>query len=188
MFEYVVVSAPHSGTRFTLQFLQLLGVKPVRREHVNIRTYSKEALAEAPIEPSTRLIIPQRDPGNVWISNNQRRTHFESQPHYKPISVVTPLERIVGQYERLRNLMEMYPDQYRLMPIDVEIPSDYWRDLTTFLTIPHERMCDSDVLSWIHKWPKVGAWDYKYSNIAIPPEVEEIRKEWGYSRNNNFYG
>ncbi len=177
MFKYKVVSVPHTGTRFTLEFLKLLQVSPITREHIIERDYG---LSVVDVPENVRMVIPRRDPGRTYISRCQRRAHYQDQPHYERTNDGTPLSKLLAQYERLENLLSKYSNQCMILPIDKPIPSDFWREFSNFLTIPHENFCDADVLTYIKEWKKVGAFEYKYPNVEVSPEIEAIREKWGY--------
>lgn len=176
--QYKVVSVPHTGTRFTMRFLQLLEISPTRN-HVNPQDYALDIALDIPKD--LRMVIPRRDPGSTYISRKQRRAHYENQPHYRRTNNGTPLTNMLGQIERLERLLKEYGDQCFILPVDTPLHRHFWRNLTQFLEIPHGRMANASVLDFIHKWEKIGHFEYKYPNAEVPPEIEAIRERWGYS-------
>ncbi len=182
MLEVKVVSVPHSGTRFTMEFMQALRTDPVR-EHVNPRSFSEEALANREnFPPTLRMVMPVRDPGKIWVSRNQRRdAYYQNNGGDRPIEdYLKVLEQLLGQFERYDNTLAMYPELCMQFPIDKPIHGGYWTTLASFLGVRHDVMLAGDIMSFVHAWKPVGAFDYQFENKEIPPEIEAQQQRWGY--------
>lgn len=142
-----------------MKLLTLLGCEN-RCMHVITGMYYPEKL------PGKKIVIPVRDPGAVWISHYQRRLKDKVS--------------FTDQYKRLQEVMRIYPTM--LMPVDTPIKPIWFIDTELFLGINHEAWHQPEVLAFLHEWPMVGKIEYERDPPGpIPPEVEWLRKKWGYN-------
>jgi hypothetical protein len=162
MFNYRIVSVPTTGTRFTAALLNMLKVD-CKRSHVTEKDYGLDVID---VPANERMVIPWRDPGNVYISRCQRRETVEA-----------PLSLLLGQYERMENMLALYPKQCMILPIDKPLAPNYWQEFTKFLNANWT----GQAVRYIQAWRKVGAFDYRYTNKEVPAEIQAIRERWGYA-------
>ncbi len=143
-----------------------------------------------PSTPGWKLLVPQRDPGNVWLSHHYRH-QGRDYPDGKPRS-----DDVLGMYEELEEWCTRFPSiSY---PVDTPVLPTYWGKLAQFLEVPSEAMFSGDVLSFVHAGHKYGAAVQithrdaaytrsrvpstdRYSNVELPEWVKTLRTECGYT-------
>ena len=164
MTRFLVTSVPHTGTQTTEMLLTVLGV-------TFMRIHTGQGL---PKTPGGKIIIPQRDPGNVWLTH-YRRHRGNDYPSGQPRS-----DDVAWMYGELAEWRTRFPSI--TYPVDMPVPPTYWDELAQFLEINPEDIFSGDVLSFVHAGHKYGSTlRRRAAPVELPQWVQDLRYEWGYT-------
>lgn len=161
----------------------MCGIQPgedhgqVSRQHVGLNN------PDVQVDPLTRIVIPQRDPVEIFHTRQMRQDrNRERAPTVEyPDNVLAGM--LIG-YKQLKR----FPSTHATMTVPVDmtpIEPRFWRQLTTFLGVPHEIMAEGDMLTFIQEWPRVGSrtWDLSADDWPphpVPEALLTLRTEMGY--------
>ncbi len=165
----IVFSVPHTGSRFTWQYLDLL--KVVYRKHHT----DKEAVEDLFYEEGSKLVIPMRDPLLCFIS------HCSIEANSKKEKL---LNAVVDGWEILLSQLESFDHVY--LRLDAPDQQGELRKVADFLGVEYKEMSfdpvgvtrnrPSDYLLWKRLKLK---WGKPFSDEVIS-RLKPVRERYGY--------
>jgi hypothetical protein len=129
-----------------------------------------------------KLLIPSRDPGNVYLTHYNRHVgnDYPNGDHR--------YDDVKWMYEELKD----WRRRFRSMtyPVDKSVPDTYWGELAQFLEIPSETIFNGDVMSFLHAGHKYGSAksSYRIHDVELPKWVRHLRYDMGYTARFNPAG
>ena len=154
--KLIVASVPHTGTQSAEMLLKVLGVTSIRIHAGG---------GELPESPGWKLLIPQRDPGNVYLS------------HYNRFG--DKAENVEGMYRQLKVWCIHHPSI--MYPVDAPVPPEYWGNLMDFLEVDPLLLASGEFLSFIHAGHKYGSAVHQNDTVELPDWIALLRYEMGYT-------